>query len=75
MKGASTSTPLMRRYSGHESTASDLRGNRTAVTAAPPRSPSGRADDVRLWGDAEPERLRCTVRVLPLCRPELQVGL
>ena len=29
--------------SGHEGTASDLRGNHTVVTAAPPRSPSGRA--------------------------------
>lgn len=41
MKGASTGTA--RAGSGHEGTASDLRGNHTVVTAAPPRSPSGRA--------------------------------
>ena len=35
--------PLVRRHSCHEGTASDSRGNHTAMTAAPPRSPRRRA--------------------------------
>ena len=53
-KGASIGTPLVRRQSRHEGTASDSRGNHTAVTAAAPRSPRGRA--VRRRGCTSLER-------------------